>query len=522
MTTGAAIGGKYRLIRQLGQGSMAEVWAAEHVELGREVALKLIYEGSPELATRLKREAQACGRLYHPNIVRVYDFGETETGDPFLVMELLTGETLAERMARKRRLSVDEALSIILRVVRALGAAHDAGIVHRDLKPANVFLAQTPQGEVVKVLDFGVSKMLAVDDMGVTTTGALVGSPAYMSPEQARALREIDARADLWSVGVLLFEMLTGKRPFPAQTVVAVVTEILAGPIPTLAEALPGVDPRLDAAVRRCLTRDVDKRMPSATALIDALAPVLASLRAEDDEDDDQKTLARPGNAALLAPAPADDPDDPTAVIQARHAFPFPASRGAEPPRRPEPPRIELRSPASPREEATRVEPRPRAPAELPRLAPPPAEPPRLAPLPAAPPLAPPPAVNMGDTTARIGVPPASLAPNSDEMPTLAGPRQPEQQDSQATTRLIANPYAVHPSPAASAQPGYSAWDMAPTLRRTPPVPQQVVVLPHAQPALLDEDLPLGTRSRSQVLWMTAIAGIVLGLVVFAGLSLFR
>ena len=246
MTTGAAIAGKYRLLRPLGKGSMGEVWAALHINLGREVALKLIYEGSPELAARLKREAQACGRLEHPNIVRVYDFGETDGGDPFLVMEMLAGETLADRLARRQRLPLGEAVSIALDVARALRAAHEAGVIHRDLKPANVFLCQRPEGETVKVLDFGVSKILSVDDMSVTTTGALVGSPAYMSPEQARALREIDPRADVWSAGVLLFEMLTGQRPFPSPTVVGVVADILAGPIPTLASVLPGVDPRVE------------------------------------------------------------------------------------------------------------------------------------------------------------------------------------------------------------------------------------------------------------------------------------
>src|SRR6185436_19409809 len=172
---------------------MGEVWAALHLTMGREVAIKLLNSESPDLAARLKREAMACGRLEHPNIVRVYDIGETNTGQPFLVMELLMGETLARRMARKR-LPKEAALGIALDVARALRTAHAASIVHRDLKPANVYLHRGADGEgkEVKVLDFGVSKILTPDDVAFTVTGMLVGSPAYMSPEQAQASKQID------------------------------------------------------------------------------------------------------------------------------------------------------------------------------------------------------------------------------------------------------------------------------------------------------------------------------------------
>src|ERR1700722_8979557 len=228
MTPGTSIGGKYRLLRLLGNGSMGEVWAALHVNLGREVAIKLIHDENPDLGERLKREGMACARLEHPNIVRVYDIGEAEGGNPFLVMEVLSGETLADRIAA-RRLTPVEIIAVALGIAHALHAAHGAGIVHRDLKPANVYLHRGPgtDVEVVKVLDFGVSKMLASHERGVTVTGALVGSPAYMSPEQARAPREIDPRADLWSVGVLLFEMIAGQRPFTSRTVLGVLARIL-------------------------------------------------------------------------------------------------------------------------------------------------------------------------------------------------------------------------------------------------------------------------------------------------------
>ena len=259
---------------------MGEVWAAVHTEMRREVALKLIYGDNPDLAVRLKREAQACGRLEHPNVVRIYDIGETDDGDPFLIMQLLTGETLAERLARRRRLPPVEALWIALDIARALRAAHAADIIHRDLKPANIYLHRglDTEGEEVKVLDFGVSKLLSVGDMAFTVTGALVGSPAYMSPEQARASKDIDPRADIWSLGVLLFEMLAGRRPFPSASPMGVIAEILAEPIPTLSTFVPGIDPRIEDAVNRCMTREVDNRLQSAAAFIDILRPVFSSI----------------------------------------------------------------------------------------------------------------------------------------------------------------------------------------------------------------------------------------------------
>jgi serine/threonine-protein kinase len=280
MTPGDSIAGKYRLLRPLGKGSMGEVWAAVHTEMRREVALKLIYGDNPDLAVRLKREAQACGRLEHPNVVRIYDIGETDDGDPFLIMQLLTGETLADRLARRRRLPPAEALGIALDIARALRAAHAANIVHRDLKPANIYLHRgvDSEGEEVKVLDFGVSKILSVGDLAFTVTGALVGSPAYMSPEQARATKEIDPRADVWALGVLLFEMLAGRRPFPSASPMGVIAEILSEPIPSLAAHVPGIDPRIEDVVNLCMTRDVDQRLQSASAFIDLLRPVLATM----------------------------------------------------------------------------------------------------------------------------------------------------------------------------------------------------------------------------------------------------
>ena len=273
---GAVIAGKYRLQRVIGKGSMGDVWAATNELTRRDVAIKLIPSPSPDLRARLVREARACGRLSHRNIVEVYDAGESENGTPYLVMPLLAGETLAERLYREGRLAPAVAVGIAVDIARALRAAHAATIVHRDLKPANVFLhvEAGAEGEQVKVLDFGVSKVLRGEDAAKTLTGTVLGSPAYMSPEQARADKTLDHRADLWSLGVILFEMLTGVRPFPCKTAQGVIAEIVAGPIPAVTSLAPEVDERLAAVVARCLERDRGKRVQSAEEVIELLRPL--------------------------------------------------------------------------------------------------------------------------------------------------------------------------------------------------------------------------------------------------------
>ena len=261
LAQGALIAGKYRLQRLLGKGAMGVVWSARNELTSGQVALKLIVAPGAELRLRLLREAQACCQIQHKNVIQIHDVGQTEGGDPFLVMELLSGETLADLLARKPRLNQREAAVIGRDVARALGAAHDKGIVHRDLKPANIFLHNQPgeDARVVKVLDFGVSKNLFAADGLQTMMGGAVGSPSYMSPEQARGARDIDARADIWSLGVLLFEMLTGERPFLGDARESIAS-ILEGEIPVISRRLRGVDPGLDRLIAGCLTRDRDQR----------------------------------------------------------------------------------------------------------------------------------------------------------------------------------------------------------------------------------------------------------------------
>jgi eukaryotic-like serine/threonine-protein kinase len=276
MNAGDVVSSKYRLGKRLGDGAMGEVWEALNQSTGRKVALKLISRPSPDHCHRLLREALMCGRLQHRNIVEIYDVAQTAAGDPFLVMQLLCGETLAERLRRRRRLRTPLATRIARDVASALAAAHDARIIHRDLKPANIFLHTEGSGAeddfVVKVLDFGVGKDLASNSIQFTATGMAVGSCAYMSPEQIHAAKDLDHRSDLWTLGVVLFEMLTGERPF-RQTQPHIFGEILSAPIPSIASPVRKIPPELDALIARCLERDRPRRYQDARELCLALAP---------------------------------------------------------------------------------------------------------------------------------------------------------------------------------------------------------------------------------------------------------
>ncbi|WP_434046249.1 MULTISPECIES: protein kinase domain-containing protein [Sorangium] len=269
---GALVCGKYRLLRRIGEGAMGVVWAAHNEATSREVALKLLVRPDPELRVRLLREARACGAVSHRNIVDIYDADETESGDPFLVMPLLSGETLSSLLKRKRKLEVPEASRIARDIARGLSAAHERGIIHRDLKPSNIFLHTEPGDTdyVVKILDFGVSKFVTGPQQVRTATGILIGSPAYMSPEQVRAQGELDTRADLWALGVVMFEMLTSRRPIQGRAH-ELLRNVLQGDIPSVSQFVWQIDPGLDALVTQCLQRDRERRPRSAAEVAAAL-----------------------------------------------------------------------------------------------------------------------------------------------------------------------------------------------------------------------------------------------------------
>jgi hypothetical protein len=315
LAAGRVIGGKYRLVKPLGEGAMGAVWHAVNEGTGGGVALKLVVRPGPDLRVRLLREARACCSIRHKNVVQVYDVGEIG-GDPFLVMELLSGQTLADVLSRRRRLGQEEAAAIARDVARALAAAHDRSIVHRDLKPANIFLHDEPGEErpVVKVLDFGVSKNLLGSDGMRTVVGGAVGSPMYMSPEQVRADTTLDGRSDIWSLGVILYEMLTGMKPFSGDAV-EVVRSVLTKDLLPLSRRVRRIDPGLEALVMACLERPRERRPWPAADLARLLEPFARST----------PRLAAP------APAEAEGGGEPT-VPFARPSGPGSAAPPAEPP----------------------------------------------------------------------------------------------------------------------------------------------------------------------------------------------
>ena len=300
---GELIGGNYHLERLLGRGAMGSVWLAHHQRLDNEVAIKLMNAEaarSPSARSRFDREAKLVARIRSAHVSKMLDYGTTDNGTSYIVMEYLVGETLRERITRAKRLSPRETARVISHVCRALTAAHHAGLVHRDLKPDNIFIANEDDDEIIKVLDFGIAKatdLMSQEGIDPTKTGALLGTPHYMSPEQARGLKSLDHRADLWSAGVLAYECLTGTLPFAAAALGPLVAKILQGAITPPSELAPNhVPPELDGWVLKALCRDPEGRFQSATALNEAF---MVAARAVDSLDRDTPTQ-------IAAPLPAD------------------------------------------------------------------------------------------------------------------------------------------------------------------------------------------------------------------------
>jgi phosphate/phosphite/phosphonate ABC transporter binding protein len=280
------VGGKYRLGRLLGEGGMGAVYEAEHTGLGVRVAVKLLNEvftTDPSAVQRFRREARAAAAIRHANVVEVTDTGtDEETGVPFIVMELLEGESLSSLLRRERVLSPGTASLVVCQILAGLAAAHDKGVIHRDLKPGNILLARTPDGGLmVKLLDFGISKFYeSATAVDVTATGAVIGTPRFMAPEQAKGQSDLDARVDVYSAGVLFYRMLTGKLPFAATTQDEVIRLILQGK-PTPPRTLrPEIPPELEAVVLKAMATERDERYPDARAffadLQQAIPDVLA------------------------------------------------------------------------------------------------------------------------------------------------------------------------------------------------------------------------------------------------------
>ncbi|MEZ4299966.1 MAG: serine/threonine-protein kinase [Polyangiaceae bacterium] len=276
---GQVVAGIYRIDRHVGEGGMSRVLAATHLPTGRVVALKVLQPdtaGEEGAVARFWREVRAMSRLTHPNVVRIFDVGSLADDTPYMAMELLSGEPLAARMTKLGPMSVDDALVYVTQACDAVSAAHAIGVIHRDLKPENMFLTREADGpEVLKVLDFGISKTMratvADDQQKLTKTTDVFGSPTYMSPEQLKASRDVDERTDVWAMGVILHEMLSGVPPFEGRTVAEIFGAILYKPAEPLSRLRPEIPRAVEVVVLRALEKDRDKRFATVAELRAAL-----------------------------------------------------------------------------------------------------------------------------------------------------------------------------------------------------------------------------------------------------------
>ncbi|MET0344295.1 MAG: protein kinase [Polyangiales bacterium] len=298
--TGELIGGRYRLEELIGSGGMGEVFRAHDVLLERAVALKLVDVGDPrkrkEITKSFLREARISAAIQHRNVVQMLDFGTHDERIPYIVMELLEGESLADVLSRGEPLSFAWIFSLIEQVLDGLAAAHDAGVVHRDLKPENIYLAQTRDGVCPKILDFGISRLLdtkAGSASITTTTGHVVGTPAYMSPEQARGVKFIDLRTDVYSIAVVLYELLSGELPFSSENPGDLMVMIVTREAPELTWVMPGIPHALSDVVERALHKTPAERFEDARALQHALRVAGAELL-ESTAQGTLETRARP------------------------------------------------------------------------------------------------------------------------------------------------------------------------------------------------------------------------------------
>ncbi len=281
---GDLIAGKYRVEAQIGSGGMGIVVSARHVAMGHRVAIKILKlheERDPHGAVlRFVREARAAARIQSDHVVRVLDVAALPDGTPYMVMELLEGGDLRALLEERGPLPVEEAVGYALQACEGLAEAHASGVIHRDLKPSNLFLTKKSNGtEVLKLLDFGISKVLPrAGEAGITTTGALMGSPLYMAPEQMRSSKMVDQRADVWSIGCILYELLSGRSPFEGDSIPEVCLSVMgADPLP-IAKFRAGIPRDLEAVLVRCMQKTRESRFESMGVLARALEPVASPL----------------------------------------------------------------------------------------------------------------------------------------------------------------------------------------------------------------------------------------------------
>ena len=309
---GQVIGGKYKLIRVVGDGGMGTVYEAEHMLLGTRVAVKILH---PEmvrragLIDRFLQEARVSARIQNPHVVRVTDVDRSPDGVAFLVMDLLQGEPLSKKIERERTLSVPVACEFTLQILDALESAHAIGVVHRDLKPENVFITDLNGAPLLKLIDFGIAKLKHTDDQAknLTSFGTLMGTAEYMAPEQAFSADQVDARADIYAVGVMLFEMLAGSRPVSGDNGRVVAVKVERGEVTPLVRVAPHVPPELAGLVHRAMAFRAELRFESAMAMRQALQSILSAhggARLSAPQQKSATVMGAPAAAALTPLAP--------------------------------------------------------------------------------------------------------------------------------------------------------------------------------------------------------------------------
>jgi eukaryotic-like serine/threonine-protein kinase len=273
---GTTLGGKYLIGEVLGQGGMGVVVAARHLRLQRDVALKVLLpslRADPDVVARFEREGRSASQLLNRHVARVLDVDALPDGTPFIVMERLRGRDLNDVLIDRGPLPYREAVGYLLEACAGMVDAHKAGIVHRDLKPNNLFLDEQGERPVLKILDFGISKITGDENKSMTATSTAFGTPLYMSPEQVRSTKHVDQRADIWSLGIVLYELLCGETPFNAPAAPAIIAAIIADKPPPVGERRPDLPSDLAAVVMRALAKDPNERFPDVNAFAAALAP---------------------------------------------------------------------------------------------------------------------------------------------------------------------------------------------------------------------------------------------------------
>ena len=302
---GTVLEGKYEIVRLLGRGGMGEVYEGRHTKIGRRVAVKFLhaeYARHPGVARRFENEAKTAGAVEHENIAAVFDVGVLQDGAQYLVMEFLNGEDLDHVLKRVGRLPLARAVEVLVQACMGLEVVHQRGIVHRDLKPANLFVIKRPNGaDLVKVIDFGVAKLRRAEgDPGATKTGVALGTAYYMSPEQAAGEREIGPASDVYALGVILYELLSGQRPHEGDSLLQILHRILTQPPTPLEQVCPGLPPAVYGIVRRAMATNIADRFRGVSELAEALAPFAAS--AQSPSQPPASPVTHPETAAAFSP----------------------------------------------------------------------------------------------------------------------------------------------------------------------------------------------------------------------------